>query len=70
MAQEFYTDASGEHRWRVVGKNGSDVVGDSGEGYKNELDCAKGLLALIDAVDVQQLRSHVQGLEERGGLSN
>jgi uncharacterized protein YegP (UPF0339 family) len=68
MAQQgaqFYTDSAGEHRWRVVAGNGSDILGDSGEGYKNELDCAKGLLALVAAVDVQQLRSYCETLEKR-----
>jgi uncharacterized protein YegP (UPF0339 family) len=66
MAQEFYEDGKGEHRWRVIAGNNSDVLGDSGEGYKNSLDCAKGLLALVDAVDVAALRSHIEGLEQRG----
>jgi uncharacterized protein YegP (UPF0339 family) len=70
MAQQFYIDDKGEHRWRVIAKNGSDVVGDSGEGYVREIDAARGLLSLIDAVDVEELRSHVSGLEEKGSMSN
>jgi uncharacterized protein YegP (UPF0339 family) len=70
MAQEFFTDGKGEHRWRVIGRNGFDILGDSGEGYRNELDCVKGLLALVDAVDVEQLRSRVGELEGRGDQSS
>lgn len=62
MAQagpDFYRDSTGQHRWRVVARNNADVLGDSGEGYHNELDAAKGLLALVESVDVQALRAQI-----------
>jgi uncharacterized protein YegP (UPF0339 family) len=68
MAQEFYRDGKGEHRWRVIGRNNSDVVGDSAEGYEHEVDAAKGLLALIESVDVEALRALV-ARHEGGGVS-
>lgn len=42
---QFYQDAKGEWRWRVRADNGN-VVGDSGEGYKNLGDAIRGLQAL------------------------
>lgn len=59
MAQQFYKDQSGEYRWRVISRNNSDVVGDSGEGYINRLDAARGLLALVESVDVDALREYI-----------
>lgn len=35
---EFYTDASGEHRWRRIAPNGR-IVGASSQGYVNRADC-------------------------------
>jgi uncharacterized protein YegP (UPF0339 family) len=69
MAQEFYVDSKGEHRWRVIGRNFSDVVGDSAEGYVREIDAAKGLLALVESVDIEALRAHVARTEGRGDSS-
>lgn len=69
MAQQFYKDSKGEHRWRVIGRNNYDVVGDSAEGYVREVDAAKGLLALVESVDVEALRAHVARAEERGDSS-
>lgn len=34
---EFYKDKAGEWRWRAVAGN-QEIVGTSGEGYKNEQD--------------------------------
>jgi uncharacterized protein YegP (UPF0339 family) len=36
---EFYSDNSGEHRWRRTASNG-EKVGASSEGYANKSDCA------------------------------
>lgn len=38
---EYYTDAAGEHRWRVVHSNGN-VLADSAEGYVNLADAISG----------------------------
>jgi len=38
---DFYKDASGQWRWRVVAANG-EVVADSAEGYKRLSDCCDG----------------------------
>ena len=65
MAQEFYRDSSGQHRWRVIGRNNSDIVGDSSEGYVREIDAAKGLLALIESVDLDELRARISSSEQR-----
>ncbi|WP_339524384.1 YegP family protein [Pseudomonas sp. EA_35y_Pfl2_R111] len=35
---EFYTDSSGEHRWRRTAPNGR-IVGASSQGYANRSDC-------------------------------
>ena len=36
-----YKDAAGEFRWRLYAQNGR-VIADSGEGYKNRVDCVAG----------------------------
>ena len=38
---EFYTDAAGEHRWRLKDTNGATVA-DSGEGYVAKRDAEHG----------------------------
>ena len=35
---EFYVDASGEHRWRLIAANGK-IRAAASEGFKNEADC-------------------------------
>lgn len=47
---EVYADAAGEHRWRLVAKNGKTVA-DSGEGYKRQASA-------LDAVD--RIRSYLR----------
>ncbi len=37
---EFYTDSSGEWRWRRIASNGK-IVGASSQGYKNRGDCVE-----------------------------
>lgn len=60
---EIYRDASGQYRWRVYARNNTDVVGDSGEGYHNEADAIRGLLALVEAVDTTALRARLSDTE-------
>ncbi|PSD28307.1 YegP family protein [Stenotrophomonas indicatrix] len=45
-----YKDKAGEFRWRLYAQNGR-VIADSGEGYKNRVDCVAGakLVASIAA---------------------
>jgi uncharacterized protein YegP (UPF0339 family) len=38
---DIYQDGSGEWRWRLVAGNGKTVA-DSGEGYRDRLDCLHG----------------------------
>lgn len=47
---DYYKDAAGEWRWRITAPNGN-VVADSGEGYKNLLDCRDGYNAAQTADD-------------------
>lgn len=42
-----YTDAAGEHRWRVVHDNGR-IVADSAEGYTDRRDRDHMMHALFD----------------------
>jgi len=35
---EFYTDASGDWRWRRIAPNGR-IVGSASQGYSNKSDC-------------------------------
>lgn len=37
----LYKDNAGEFRWRLFATNGK-VIADSGEGYKNRVDCVAG----------------------------
>jgi uncharacterized protein YegP (UPF0339 family) len=37
---EFYTDGSGEWRWRRVAANGK-IVGAASQGYRNRIDCVE-----------------------------
>jgi uncharacterized protein YegP (UPF0339 family) len=46
---EFYHDVSGEARWRWKHKNGN-IVADSGEGYKNSIDCIETFVNLAWAI--------------------
>ncbi|MFQ6074570.1 MAG: YegP family protein [Candidatus Bathyarchaeia archaeon] len=45
-----YKDRRGEWRWRFVSINRSDILGDSGEGYKNKQDCLYAINALKQQV--------------------
>lgn len=38
MNFSLYKDGRGEWRWRIYSANNSDILGDSGEGYKNKQD--------------------------------
>ena len=38
MTYEYYKDAKGEWRWRLVASNGR-IIADSGEGHKDEQEC-------------------------------
>ena len=38
MTYEYYKDAKGEWRWRLVASNGR-IIADSGEGYNSEHEC-------------------------------
>lgn len=35
----IYKDGKGEWRWRLRAANNTDILADSGEGYKNKSDC-------------------------------
>lgn len=50
-------DVTGDWRWSVIGDNGSDVVADSGEGYKRRRDAEDGLITafLIMADEVHRI---------------
>jgi hypothetical protein len=39
---ELYVDAAGEHRWRLVHRNGN-VLADSGEGYASKRKAKQGI---------------------------
>lgn len=41
----YYKDENGEWRWRVISSNGN-ILGDSGESYKNLADCKAGFNSL------------------------
>tara|TARA_Y100000310_G_C20315597_1_gene638273 strand:+ start:107 stop:352 length:246 start_codon:yes stop_codon:yes gene_type:complete len=45
---EFYKDLAGEWRWRFVHSNGN-ILGCSGEGYKNRSDCIDGIESIAVA---------------------
>lgn len=64
MAQEFYEDINGETRWRVLAGN-NRRLGNSGEGYHNRIDAVRGLLLLVDSVDVEELRKEIAEYETR-----
>ncbi|HEY9404249.1 MAG TPA: DUF1508 domain-containing protein [Pyrinomonadaceae bacterium] len=38
----IYRDTVGQYRWRYVASNGKTIA-DSGEGYYNKSDCARGI---------------------------
>lgn len=64
MAAEFYEDSAGETRWRVKAGN-NRTLGNSGEGYHNEIDAYRGLLALVENVDLDELRAQISDMERR-----
>ena len=45
---EYYQDASGEWRWRLVARNGR-IVADSGEGYSSKAKCLRAINKLRDS---------------------
>jgi uncharacterized protein YegP (UPF0339 family) len=48
---ETYVDASGDHRWRAVARNGRTVA-DSGEGYANKFDMEEIIRGAFPDVEV------------------
>lgn len=64
MAEQFYEDVNGQVRWRVRANNNRNL-GNSGEGYHNRIDAVRGLLRLIELVDVDTLRKEVTDYETR-----
>lgn len=46
----IYKDASGEWRWKYVRSNGR-IMADSGEGYKNRVDCVEAAEFVFRARD-------------------
>jgi uncharacterized protein YegP (UPF0339 family) len=58
---EFYEDAGGEHRWRLVSGNGETIA--AGEGHRDETDACRAaetvvlsiLDLLVDASSVETL---------------
>ena len=46
LTATLYTDAGGEHRWRITAENGN-TIGDSGEGYKNRADARAELERIL-----------------------
>lgn len=59
---ELYADAVGMWRWRVWSDNGN-ILADSGQGYKNHLDClglAQGLFPGLPVTDPLQLQQPAQ----------
>lgn len=49
MKTDFYTDANGEWRWRVVAENG-EIVGASSEGFSDKRGARRNLSALARAI--------------------
>ena len=43
---EFYKDASGQWRWRVIASNGR-ILADSAEGYSRRRGAERGLVAVM-----------------------
>jgi len=51
MVYVMYKDAKGEWRWRLWAANRSDVLADSGEGYKNKADCLHAINLVKNSKD-------------------
>lgn len=49
---EVYQDKASEWRWRV--KAGSNVIADSGEGYKNRQDCVDMVQSIFTTLEVTE----------------
>lgn len=47
-----YRDHANEWRWRAIAANHSDVVADSGEGYKNHGDCLAAATGLFPGIPI------------------
>jgi uncharacterized protein YegP (UPF0339 family) len=50
MIYYIYKDSRGEWRWRLRASNGN-ILADSGEGYKNELDCINAIRSVQSSSD-------------------
>lgn len=49
---EVYQDKADEWRWRV--KSGSNIIADSGEGYKNRQDCVDMVQSIFTTLDIEE----------------
>jgi uncharacterized protein YegP (UPF0339 family) len=58
----IYKDEAGEWRSRIKSSNGN-IIADSGEGYKNELDCRRAFENLRHAFQNGSYRVEVEGRE-------
>jgi uncharacterized protein YegP (UPF0339 family) len=47
---EVYQDKAKEWRWRV--KSGSNIIADSGEGYKNRQDCVDMAQSIFTSLEI------------------
>lgn len=51
VKEEVYRDKGGQWRWRLVAINGN-IIANSGEGYKNKLDCVEMIDGIVEGVNV------------------
>jgi uncharacterized protein YegP (UPF0339 family) len=49
MSLEFYTDAAGEHRWRLTADNG-EIVGASSEGFTTPGEARRNAFRVLDGL--------------------
>ena len=55
MTYEYYKDAKGEWRWRLVASNGH-IIADSGEGYESESECKRDIERVKDSADADVVK--------------
>jgi uncharacterized protein YegP (UPF0339 family) len=53
---EFYTDAAGEHRWRLKGENG-EIVGASSEGFSSPGEARRNAFRVLDGLTSELVRA-------------